>query len=61
MDNMREIHVSKDNSRALINKFIPYSKNFVRILAYNGGYNGPPSETLSFPTPEGSEFCSSVY
>jgi hypothetical protein len=52
---MREIHVSKDNARALINKFIPYSKNFVRILAYNGGYNGPPSETLAFNTPEGSE------
>ncbi|XP_059480515.1 neuroglian isoform X2 [Neocloeon triangulifer] len=54
IENMREIHVAKDNSRALINKFIPYSKNFVRIMAYNGRFNGPPSETLSFNTPEGT-------
>ncbi|XP_065332463.1 neuroglian isoform X1 [Cloeon dipterum] len=53
MENMREIHVSSDNSRALINKFVPYSKNFVRIMAYNGRFNGPPSEILSFNTPEG--------
>ncbi|XP_058802233.1 neuroglian isoform X2 [Phymastichus coffea] len=38
---------------ALVNKFVPYSKNYVRIKAYNGRFNGPPSEVISFDTPEG--------
>lgn len=53
-EGMREIIVKGGNrTRALISKFVPYSKNFVRILAYNGRYNGPSSETLSFDAPEG--------
>lgn len=54
-ENLREIHVTADTNRALINKFVPHSKNFARILAYNGRYNGPFSDTVSFTTPEGSE------
>lgn len=51
---MRELTIEGANTtEALIKKFIPYSKNYVRILAYNGRYNGPPSEILSFDTPEG--------
>lgn len=34
---MRDIDIRGGNiTRALVNKFIPYSKNYVRILAYNG-------------------------
>lgn len=51
---MREIDIRGGNkTHALVTKFVPYSKNNVRILAYNGRYAGPPSETLSFDTPEG--------
>ncbi|KAG7203224.1 hypothetical protein KM043_010327 [Ampulex compressa] len=51
---LREIDLRGGNrTSALINKFVPYSKNYVRILAYNGRYDGPPSETLGFETPEG--------
>ncbi|XP_026829152.1 neuroglian isoform X3 [Ooceraea biroi] len=52
--NMRQIDVPGGNrTHALITKFVPYSKNFVRIVAYNRRYTGPASETLSFDTPEG--------
>lgn len=37
----------------LVSKFIPHTKNYARVLVFNGRYNGPPSETLSFETPEG--------
>ncbi|XP_032664587.1 neuroglian isoform X2 [Odontomachus brunneus] len=51
---MREIDIRGGSvTHAEINKFVPYSKNFVRILAYNGRYAGPASEILSFDTPEG--------
>ncbi|XP_020282519.1 neuroglian isoform X2 [Pseudomyrmex gracilis] len=51
---MREIDVRGGNkTHALITKFVPYSKNFVKILAYNGRHDGPASEILSFDTPEG--------
>lgn len=34
---IRDIDIrGADKTQAEINKFIPYSKNFVRILAYNG-------------------------
>jgi len=34
---MREIDIRGGNTtEALISKFVPYSKNFARILAYNG-------------------------
>lgn len=50
---MREIHVKGDATRALVNKFVPHAKNIARVLVYNSRYNGPPSEILSFDTPEG--------
>lgn len=52
-DNMKEILVKADAKSTLVSKFVPHSKNNARILVYNGRYNGPPSETLSFNTPEG--------
>ncbi|XP_026465687.1 neuroglian isoform X3 [Ctenocephalides felis] len=52
-NNVQEIQVEPSANRALINKFIPHAKNYVRMYVHNGRYNGPPSETLSFDTPEG--------
>nr|CAD7257229.1 unnamed protein product [Timema shepardi] len=52
-EGMREIDVKGKQTRSLINKFIPHSKNFARVLAYNGRYNGPPSDTVNFDTLEG--------
>ncbi|XP_012258678.2 neuroglian isoform X2 [Athalia rosae] len=52
-EGLREIPVKNDTTRTTVDRFVPYSKNYARVLAYNGRYNGPPSETLSFETPEG--------
>lgn len=52
-DRLKEILVKADASSALVTKFKPYKKNNARILVYNGRFNGPPSDTLSFHTPEG--------
>ncbi|XP_060803660.1 neuroglian [Amyelois transitella] len=52
-DKLKEILVKADATSALVSKFKPYKKNYARILAYNGVFNGPPSETLSFLAPEG--------
>ncbi|XP_067001681.1 neuroglian isoform X2 [Anabrus simplex] len=51
---MREIQVKGDATRALVTKFVPHSKNFARVLVFNGRHNGPPSEVISFDTPEGT-------
>lgn len=53
-ENLREIHVKGDANKALVNKFTPAAKNYVRVVVYNGRYNGPPSATLDFNTPEGT-------
>lgn len=38
-ESMREINiVGANETKAAIKKFIPFSKNYVRILAYNGQY-----------------------
>ncbi|XP_041975037.1 neuroglian-like isoform X1 [Aricia agestis] len=52
-DNLKEILVKADASSTLVTKFKPFKKNNARILVYNGRHNGPPSEILSFVTPEG--------
>ncbi|XP_014218547.1 neuroglian isoform X2 [Copidosoma floridanum] len=53
-ESMREYNVQGGNKTyALVNNFKPFSMNFVKIRVYNGRYNGPHSEVLSFKTPEG--------
>jgi hypothetical protein len=47
--------VKGEKTNTMVTKFIPHSKNFARVLVYNSRYNGPPSETLSFDTPEGGK------
>ncbi|KAM3958602.1 neuroglian-like [Aphomia sociella] len=52
-DRLKEILVQPDATSVLVSKFKPFKRNNARILVYNGRYNGPPSEILSFVTPEG--------
>ncbi|XP_039276536.1 neuroglian isoform X2 [Nilaparvata lugens] len=52
-EGMKEIYVKGDTTRSLVSKFMPHSKNYARVLVYNSQYNGPPSDILSFDTPEG--------
>ncbi|XP_055389470.1 neuroglian isoform X2 [Condylostylus longicornis] len=52
-DNYREIQVKPDSNQALVTKFKPDSKNFARVLVYNDAFDGPPSATIDFDTPEG--------
>ena len=40
---------------ALVDSFVPYTRNFARVLVFNGAHDGPPSTTVQFVTPEGSE------
>jgi hypothetical protein len=54
-DGLREIDVKGEKTNTMVTKFIPHSRNFARVLVYNSRYNGPPSETLSFDTPEGGK------
>ncbi|XP_063870133.1 neuroglian-like isoform X1 [Scylla paramamosain] len=53
-DKARDIIVENNNEpSALVTSFVPYTKNFVRVRVFNGAYDGPPSEEISFVTPEG--------
>lgn len=52
-DNPKEILVKADAKGALVSKFKPFKKNHVQVMVYNGRYNGPASERLTFVTPEG--------
>lgn len=54
--NHTETQVEGDATRALVAKFIPHTKNYAKVFVYNGQYNGPPSEILSFDTREGSKY-----
>ncbi|CAL4097203.1 unnamed protein product, partial [Meganyctiphanes norvegica] len=52
--NAHEIIIENNNEgRAKVDLLAPYSRNFVRVLAFNGAYDGPPSETIIISTPEG--------
>lgn len=50
---VQEITVMTNVTQTVIDKLTPNSKNLVRVLAYNGKYNSPPSDELSIITPEG--------
>ncbi|XP_018565737.1 neuroglian isoform X1 [Anoplophora glabripennis] len=49
----KEIQVQGGNSQALVSNFDPYTKNYAQVYVFNEKYNGPPSVTLTFQTPEG--------
>lgn len=52
---MIEEQVSPETTTAEVTKFLPNAKHYVRILAHNSRFNGPPSESISFNTPEGGK------
>ncbi|KAG5874648.1 hypothetical protein JTB14_024872 [Gonioctena quinquepunctata] len=49
----KEIQVHGGNLEALVTDFEPYTRNYAEVYVFNGRYDGPPSERLSFDTPEG--------
>jgi len=49
----REIIMRSDSTQSLVQSFKPWARNFARVLAFNGAYNGPPSNTITFDTPQG--------
>ena len=49
----RESIMVPDSTQALVQRFKPYATNYARILAFNGAYNGPPSNIITIVTPEG--------
>ena len=40
---------------ALVQSFVPYTRNFARVLVFNGAHDGPPSNSEQFTMPEGSK------
>ena len=52
-DKFREIIMKTDSTHSLVQSFKPYAINYARVLAFNGAYNGPASNTIAFKTPEG--------
>ncbi|KAJ3639541.1 hypothetical protein Zmor_002896 [Zophobas morio] len=48
-----EIQVQGYVTKALVDNLDPFTRNYAQVFVYNGKYNGPPSETLRFVTPEG--------
>ena len=52
-ENYRDIRMSPYSTQALVQSFKPYAVNYARILAFNGAYNGPPSNVIKIITPEG--------
>uniref|UniRef100_A0A2P2I497 Neuroglian-like n=1 Tax=Hirondellea gigas TaxID=1518452 RepID=A0A2P2I497_9CRUS len=39
---------------ALVQSFVPYTRNYARVLVFNGAHDGPSSNTIDFVTPEGA-------
>ena len=52
-EKFREIIMKSDSTRSLVQSFKPFATNYARVLAFNGAYNGPPSNVIRFETPEG--------
>jgi len=49
----REIIMRRDSARHSINSLKPFATNYAVIYAFNGAYNGPPSNEIVIRTPEG--------
>jgi len=49
----REIIMIPDATQSYVQSFKPYALNYARVLAFNGAYNGPPSNIITIRTPEG--------
>ncbi|KAG8195062.1 hypothetical protein JTE90_029641 [Oedothorax gibbosus] len=53
-ERLREQVVKANVTQSLVTIFRPYSRNLVRVLAFNDMYMGPPSDVIEFTTPEGT-------
>ncbi|XP_015921139.1 neuroglian [Parasteatoda tepidariorum] len=53
-ERLREQVVKANVTQSLVTIFRPFSRNLVRVLAFNDMYNGPPSDVIDFITPEGT-------
>lgn len=51
---LQEVSVQANTTQALVSIFRPFSRNLVRIRAFNEMYNGPASDVIEFNTPEGT-------
>ena len=52
-ENQREIIMRSDSTQSLVRSFKPFAVNYAQVLAFNGAYNGPASNTIEIVTPEG--------
>ncbi|XP_043247428.1 neuroglian-like [Amphibalanus amphitrite] len=52
-EKMRKMSFESTATKGLVDKFKPHARNKVQILAFNRAYEGPPSEVITFNTPEG--------
>lgn len=52
---VKEVIIYDNVTYAVIDKLTPNTKNFVRVLAFNGKYNSAPSDELFLYTPEGGK------
>ena len=52
-EKLREIIMKSDSTQSLVQSFKPHALNHARVLAFNGAYNGPPSNIITFRMPEG--------
>lgn len=52
-EDIKEIQVKSDATRSLIDKLTPFARNYARVMVFNDRFNGPPSNTIEFETPEG--------
>ncbi|KAL3219634.1 hypothetical protein MRX96_030383 [Rhipicephalus microplus] len=52
-EKLREVVVPANVTTATVSLFRPFSRNLVHVLVFNDMYNGPPSDSIEFSTPEG--------
>ncbi len=52
-DVYRTIKTQNSVTQAVVDKLIPYSRNFLRVYAYNTDHQGPYSRVLDVITDEG--------
>lgn len=53
---MKEVISPGNGTQAVVDKLYANTKNLVRVLVFNGKYNGPPTEEVVIVTPEGGNF-----
>lgn len=53
---MRKTSFKPTDFKGYVCALKPYSRNKAQILAFNRAHEGPPSNVVSFTTPEGSEW-----